>query len=52
MSSLDDILDEFLSLPDQKWHIHESKLMKLLQLDNSNERVNEEMLEDVLKGIE
>ena len=52
MSSLDDILDEFLALPDYKWHIHESKLMKLLQFDNSNEKVNDEMLEEVLKGIE
>ena len=49
MSSLDDILDEFLSLPDQKWHIHESKLMKLLQLHNSNERVNEEKWSECIK---
>ena len=45
MSNLDVIVVKLLSIHDHKWHINESRLYKLLNLVDTNDKRNEEVLD-------
>ena len=52
MDDIDSVVDRFIHVKDQKWHIHESTLFRILNLPKCNDEENSEVLDIVLKAVQ